>query len=346
MDKILTIDILPSDSDNLAEDVTTTPLALRINQTEMLSKSDSEYIISFRNELLTNRGWAPMEDWERSWRFNKASIWTPDVLTNIESWILPEYFHPEESDETKCVWANNRIGFDEDATTVGSGGFEQNTAASMPTFSKDTDFRNFEGLNFDGTDDVMRGKNNSDWNVGSENFLCYVAFLQTDSSEKQPVVAKNDKSKFLLECDWTGDGNAVYNMANNEEIVRLNRGADGFQIIGFGRGAGSPTVQKQWVRSYNFATETIATSAVTTDLDSIQKPGIGDAVPVGFTDEFDGIIYEIIFVNDDKGAGTDINDSTKEKIEGYLAWKYNVQGNLYSGHAYENEPPTKATRIS
>ena len=80
-------------------------------------------------------------------------------------------------------------------------------------------------------------------------------------------------------------------------------------------------------------------STDTTDLDDAQKPGLGDAVGASFSDEFHGVIYEVIFVNDDLGVGTNISDGTKDKIEGYLAWKYNVQGNLYSGHPYENEPP-------
>ena len=336
-DQLFSLDIIGS-----SDDVTKNNCALKQNKTTMLGRGTRDYIISMRNEILFNRGYNLPESWDHEWTKILGPVWTPENLTNIESWILPEYFHPESSDETKCVWANNRIGLDGDATTLVTGGFEQNDLANMPVFLRNTSHRNFNGLKFDGTNDVMRGSSGAAWNVGTSNFLCYVAFLQTDSDEKQPVVAKNQKSRFLLEADWSGSNiSATFNMANNELLVRMNTGSDGFQIIGFGRGTGPPesVTSKQWIRSYNFATETTALSADTSDLDHSQKPGIGDAVGVSFSDEFDGVIYEIIFVNDDLGAGSDINDDVKEKIEGYLAWKYNVQGNLYSGHTYENNPP-------
>jgi len=334
-DPIFSLDIIGA-----SEDVTSTNCVLRQNKTRMLGRGSMDNMVSIRNETLFNRGWSVPESWDHDWTKDLGPVWTPENLTNIESWILPEYFHPEESDETKCVWANNRIGFDEDAETLGTGGFEQNDSGKMPVFLRNTSHRNFNGLKFDGTNDVMRGSSGAMWNVGTANFLCYVAFLQTDSDEKQPVVAKDDKGSFLLEADWSSSNiSATFNMADNELLVRMNTGADGFQIIGFGRGAGAPTVQKQWARSYNFGTETIALSTDTTDLDDAQKPGLGDAVGASFSDEFDGVIYEVIFVNDDLGVGTNISDGTKDKIEGYLAWKYNVQGNLYSGHPYENEPP-------
>jgi hypothetical protein len=349
IDSTLTIDILPSDSDNLAVDITDTPLALRINKTELVSMNDSDYIISYRNEMLSNRKWAPMEDWERSWKFNKGSIWTPDAVTNIESWIQPEYFHPELVSTTAVVWANNRIGFDPDATTVGDGGFIQDTSTKMPTLLRNADHRNFNGLKFDGINDDMRGKDASMWNVGTSDFMCYVAFKQTDSGESQPVTSKNNGDTFVLECDWTGAGNAKYTMDGDELTVRLNPDQSGFQIIGFGRSdvAVDPNLflDRQWLRSFSYNYEYYGSAANTTNLNTTRQPWLGDAA--GYTDEFDGVIYEIIFVNESIGSGvTGVTKDNKEKIEGYLAWKYNVQGVLYSGHTYENEPPTKATRVS
>jgi hypothetical protein len=44
---------------------------------------------------------------------------------------------------------------------------------------------------------------------------------------------------------------------------------------------------------------------------------------------------EIIIV-----TGADATAANREKIEGYLAWKYGVESNLPSGHAYANSAPT------
>ena len=45
-------------------------------------------------------------------------------------------------------------------------------------------------------------------------------------------------------------------------------------------------------------------------------------------------IAELVFYN------TALSDSDREKIEGYLAWKYNLTSNLPIGHPYKNNPPT------
>ena len=34
-----------------------------------------------------------------------------------------------------------------------------------------------------------------------------------------------------------------------------------------------------------------------------------------------------------------IRGADRQKIEGYLAWKYNLQSNLPDGHPYKNTPP-------
>jgi len=53
------------------------------------------------------------------------------------------------------------------------------------------------------------------------------------------------------------------------------------------------------------------------------------------TSFFDGDIAEIVVVQDALGT------SDREKLEGYLAWKWGLEGNLPSGHPYKNAAPTK-----
>jgi hypothetical protein len=50
-----------------------------------------------------------------------------------------------------------------------------------------------------------------------------------------------------------------------------------------------------------------------------------------------GDLYEMIFVT--QGASTD----TKQKLEGYLAWKWGFQTSLPSDHPYRNAAPTTGT---
>jgi hypothetical protein len=55
--------------------------------------------------------------------------------------------------------------------------------------------------------------------------------------------------------------------------------------------------------------------------------------------ELDGRLAEFFAVADVTGTGgTDLTDL--EKAEGYLAWKWGLEGNLPISHPYKNSPPT------
>ena len=59
---------------------------------------------------------------------------------------------------------------------------------------------------------------------------------------------------------------------------------------------------------------------------------IGNVVGQGI---LSGTIYEIIFILD-----TNITTTNRNKLEGYLAWKWGIQSYLPSGHPYLSGPPT------
>ena len=54
---------------------------------------------------------------------------------------------------------------------------------------------------------------------------------------------------------------------------------------------------------------------------------------VSLTATLDGDIAEVVVVN------TDTDTATREKIEGYLAWKWGLEGNLPVSHPYKSAPP-------
>jgi hypothetical protein len=61
-----------------------------------------------------------------------------------------------------------------------------------------------------------------------------------------------------------------------------------------------------------------------------------DALNVGSKDssgdEFASYIREVVVTNI-------IDTATRQKLEGYLAWKWNLVANLPVGHPYKNSPP-------
>jgi hypothetical protein len=53
----------------------------------------------------------------------------------------------------------------------------------------------------------------------------------------------------------------------------------------------------------------------------------------GISNTFDGTIGEIVFIQ------SAVSLSNRQKLEGYLAWKWGLQANLPAGHPYKNVPP-------
>ena len=53
----------------------------------------------------------------------------------------------------------------------------------------------------------------------------------------------------------------------------------------------------------------------------------------GGSNYFDGAIGEIVFIQ------STVSLSNRQKLEGYLAWKWGLQANLQVGHPYKNAPP-------
>jgi len=73
------------------------------------------------------------------------------------------------------------------------------------------------------------------------------------------------------------------------------------------------------------------TAGSTSDTDSA---GVGIGARDQQQDEnYDGAIAEIVIVEGD------VSDATREKIEGYLAWKWGLQDSLPAGHPYKSERP-------
>ena len=49
---------------------------------------------------------------------------------------------------------------------------------------------------------------------------------------------------------------------------------------------------------------------------------------------WEGPIGEIVIVN------SGVSSTVRQQMEGYLAWKWGLEGNLPNDHPYKNSPPT------
>ena len=318
-DTLLSLDILGAKNDVVSDNC-----ILKLNQTEIIGRGNLDYIISVRNEMLSNRGYRIPEIWDHEWNHKLGPIWTPDSISaNLETWACPEYFKPETNNPTRCIEMTNRVN--------GDVAFEQPTISKMPLLERNTDLRNHEGLVFNGTTEVMRGNDNGDWKVDTSDFIIAVVIYPNKAmTAAAPIVAKKNAGEFALKVDYSSTNEDVIFTMNGTDYTVIDGAELNEHVIVCGRKDGKAFV-------YANGSQMEALSADTTDLDHNSKPWLADMVLNN--QEYRGTVYEIIMVNDELSETTTVDDDLVEKLTGYLAWKYNLVSVLESGHTYKNAPP-------
>ena len=317
-DTLLSLDILGAKNDVVSDNC-----ILKLNQTEIIGRGNLDYIISVRNEMLSNRGYRIPEIWDHEWNHKLGPIWTPDSISaNLETWACPEYFKPETDNPTKCIEMTNRVNNDV--------AFEQTTITKMPSLERARNLRNHEGLVFNGTTEFMRGNANEDWQVDTSDFIIAVVIAPNNTmAAAAPIVAKRS-TQFALKVDYSSTNEDVIFTMNGTDYTLIDGAVLGEQVIVCGRKDGKAFV-------YTNGNQTEALSADTADLDHNSKPWLADMMLNN--QEYKGTVYEIIMVNDELSETTTVDDDLVEKLTGYLAWKYNLAKVLESGHTYKNAPP-------
>lgn len=335
-DPLHTLDIIVDEDNDRA--------ILRANKTKMLGKGTKEYILSYRSELLSNRGYIVPEDWDYEWNVHVGPIWSPaateDITqTDIVSWILPEYFVADATDATKITKAADRNG---------NNDFVAHTLSSKwPSFST-VKLNNHSGIEFDGSDDFLQCQNQSMWGIGSGGYMfACVVTSQTDQNNKMYVASYGEDDITLLDNEpawavafdttggltdlqsWADEGNITYSTGwdTNPMILIAERAGTGSNEAHI-RQRG--TEIKEGTLSGSIVNPTAADTGMT--LAAIDT----DSNPDGEEKFLDGVIYEAIWID------TAVSEAIQEKIEGYLAHKYALTADLPSTHPYKTDPPRQS----
>jgi hypothetical protein len=334
---LLSLDILGA-----TNDVSSDNCILKENKTTLLSRGSLAYNLASRNETLQNRGYRTPEDWDFSWTKTLGSIWSPQVLIddddsanpfegNVETWVLPEYFRPEESDTSRCIEATSRAG-----NTV-LRGFENqlSSLANMPELVRDSSLRNHEALVLDGNTSPMRGGSLTMWDVGTADFiLACVIKPDLTGNVLSHILAKKTDSQFVLSMDLSGSNRDIIFTMNSNNLTVTNGLIGTYQIITCGRMDGKAFLNVN--NGYDLALSRAATEDLA-NLDVSNKPWLGDRY--FSNDEYEGSILEIILLNEKNALSPTISDDVRDKLEGYLAWKYQLESKLHTTHTYKSKPP-------
>ena len=232
-------------------------------------------------------------------------FWTPELLgADLALWLDADDSSTITLNGSNVAQWDDKSGNDRHAT--------QPTAASQPTYLA-TGFNGKPTLTWDGTDDAM---------------LLSMSLPETDLNlfavADLNAVAQND---YILDIGSVrrtfATSGQIFAGSWNPAAASITTG--GQRIYGFTTG---PT--NQIVYSDGTAVSTLAAvpAALVDGAVGLGNRFLGTAFgPVGD-------MSELVFV-----SGT-LSDTDRQKLEGYLAWKWGLETNLPADHPYKSAPPT------
>lgn len=221
--------------------------------------------------------------------------------------------------------------------------FGQATAANRPTIAS-------AAIN---SRDVVRFDGSNDWMAAASAILgvthsIYVVFkpvLKASPCALLSQYAVSQTGRMIMMCNQTCAGSATAAGRINPFNASITSGACG------GAGAGllndvvitATTTLIEWLQttgsenSVVYRNGTLQDSGTATAIYTGANTTLGRAVGAGTggTDApYDGDVAEVVL-----RAAKD-SDTDRQRMEGYLAWKWGFQGSLPGGHPYASAPPT------
>lgn len=252
-----------------------------------------------------------------------GSSWTPAVLgAAVVGWW-------DASDAATLTIGSGSVS--SWASKVGGITADNATFATQPTYSA-TARNGLPGVEFVGTSSqILNISSTAGFPDGSEAAsVAVVAFGSTNAYTNQGwfyyglVGAGNGRV-----LGYNNSGNKVWadNIAQNN-IASAEDWYNHDRVVAWVEPAGASPAA--YITVDGGSPQTTVTSAGTPAV--VQANGAIGAIPgLTFTS---GIIQEIVLTN------TVLTTAERQKLEGYLAWKWGQQGNLDAGHPYKSAAPT------
>ena len=217
----------------------------------------------------------------------------------------------------------------------------QETATLQPVYQS-SGFNGKPCLDFDNIDDFLGNASVTNLSNTGDLFFAAVFQMRAGTGAYRPVVGHSNVTLTtapngtpVLQRMGTTAAIGVHNTGVAAIFLKVDVTAiDAPRIATYGRSGGA---------SGNGGAVTVTAtgpSQPTYRTDGTQTWGTsgGPAIKIGGrqqsgTNFFDGVICEVIACN----AKPD--DATRQKVEGYLAWKWLLESSLPADHPYKNSPP-------
>lgn len=246
---------------------------------------------------------------------------SPTVLSGCKLWL--------DATDASTITGGTTCSQWNDKSTNGNH-YTQATAANQPAITAGSGVNGF--LKFTATSpSFMDSVNSNSLDFVPESTLFAVSNAVSDTQTGGVVIATDNPLSTLQRYFLTPPQSSsyIFSFTDNADNISVTTAAAGTAIgthlyTALGSLSASTT-------QLNRDGTSIVTGTAVSNEPFTAAPRIGDW-PAGGS-PYDGKIHEIILYN------RKLTLAEYQKVEGYLAWKYGIQGNLPSGHPYKSLPP-------
>ena len=228
-----------------------------------------------------------------------------------------------------------------------SRNFAQATGANQPAYSATSFNTSYPGVTFDGSSDFMSAGDTLDMGTNSLTVMSAVRYATSNNSGT--IIAKTryagGAGRWTLYRTLTGatfGSGTQYDTVLQPDflpgaILQVANSSTSARINGFVLDRSTSGSCKIWNNGTNTASATFTGN--TTDFNNTDQLWLGafqnssGTTPPTAGSYLNGVIAEVVVVQ------TAMSDTDRQKLEGYLAWKWGMQANLPVGHPYESAAP-------
>ena len=245
------------------------------------------------------------------------ALWTPSDLDSgtLTAWYKADSISGSDGSAVSS-WSDSS----------GNGNdLAQGTSARQPTLQTE-ELNSLSVVRFDGLNDIISDGDIADLDVGTGDIWMASVFKSTDNSAAQFFFEKGGNQFALV---TTAAGVLQARMGGNSNIPKQSAGnwsRTEFVMV---------TASRVSSTCNGFVNGSDMTTTGTTNSGSISNSNVFDvgAGSVG-AQPVVGDIAEILV------GGATLSTDDRQKIEGYMAHRYGLEGNLPSDHPYKSAAPT------
>lgn len=242
-------------------------------------------------------------------RFDTPTSWSPTSIKNLRTWLDGLGISGNlATGAPVSLWLDRGI-FQKNAL--------QTVAENRPIVEVGG------GVNFDGVNSFMVFAE-GDSPVLTQSVTCFFVTSKTLSTASYLYATNNNTSEILL--NYNNSDVYTFNVASNDNAI-IGTTNEPVLLYNFTR------EDATYMNAYYMGYQVIFTSAPTTNNSVVEITMLGGSLNSStLMNGFEGTIYEMIIYTEA------LTDTQRQVVEGYLAWKWNIQ--LASNHPFALRPPS------